>query len=151
MLVSGIAFGLLHAVNAIATGDIFAALVQVIYTAAIGVFDGAIFLRTRNIWGVILMHTLTDISAFIAVFDESIHVTGMDIVFCIFSSLVFIALAFYLIRPAKRAEMEALWADGCPLEMKTEKHAQGQKRLLSFQLRWSLLSYSPNNSIKNSL
>ena len=50
MLVSGIAFGLLHAVNAIATGDIFAALVQVIYTAAIGVFDGAIFLRTRNIW-----------------------------------------------------------------------------------------------------
>lgn len=43
MLVSGIAFGLLHAVNAIATGDIFAALVQVIYTAAIGVFDGCNF------------------------------------------------------------------------------------------------------------
>ena len=64
MLVSGIAFGLLHAVNAVATGDIFAALVQVIYTAAIGVFDGAIFLRTRNIWGVILMHTLTDIFCF---------------------------------------------------------------------------------------
>ena len=32
MLVSGIAFGLLHAVNAIATGDIFAALVPVSYT-----------------------------------------------------------------------------------------------------------------------
>lgn len=42
------------------------------------------------------MHTLTDISAFIAVFDESIHVTGMDIVFCIFGSLVFIALGVLL-------------------------------------------------------
>ena len=127
MLVSGIAFGLLHAVNAIATGDIFAALVQVIYTAAIGVFDGAIFLRTRNIWGVILMHTLTDISAFIAVFDESIHVTGMDIVFCIFGSLVFIALAFYLIRPAKRAEMEALWADGWSFGNENGKTRAGAK------------------------
>ena len=127
MLASGIAFGLLHAVNAIATGDIFAALVQVIYTAAIGVFDGAIFLRTRNIWGVILMHTLTDISAFIAVFDESIHVTGMDIVFCIFGSLVFIALAFYLIRPAKRAEMEALWADGWSFGNENGKTRAGAK------------------------
>lgn len=127
MLASGIAFGLLHAVNAIATGDIFAALVQVIYTAAIGVFDGAIFLRTRNIWGVILMHTLTDISAFIAVFDESIHVTGMDIVFCIFGSFVFIALAFYLIRPAKRAEMEALWADSWSFGNENGKTRAGAK------------------------
>ena len=127
ILASGIAFGLLHAVNAIATGDIFAALVQVIYTAAIGVFDGAIFLRTRNIWGVILMHTLTDISAFIAVFDESIHVTGMDIVFCIFGSLVFIALAFYLIRPVKRAEIDELWADSWSFGVENGKERVGAK------------------------
>ena len=110
MLVSGVSFGLLHALNAIATGDVFAALIQVIYTAAIGMLDGAIYLRSRNLWGVILMHTLTDVSAFLAVFES--NATGMDIIFCVFGSLLFIALAFYLIRPAKRAEIDELWAEG---------------------------------------
>lgn len=110
VLVSGAAFGLLHAVNVIVTGDAFAAIIQVIYTAAIGIFYGAVFIRSRNVWGVILMHTLTDISAFIAVFDG--NVSGMDIVFCVVGSLIFIALALYLIRPAKRAEIDALWEDG---------------------------------------
>lgn len=110
MLASGAAFGLLHALNAIATGDVLSALIQVGYTAAIGVLDGAIFLRSRNLWGVILLHTLTDISAFLGVFDTA-AASGMDIAFCIFGSLVFVALAFYLIRPAKRAEIDALWED----------------------------------------
>lgn len=101
MLVSGVSFGLLHALNAIATGDVFSALIQVIYAVSIGVLDGAIYLRSRNLWGVILMHTLTDVSAFLAVFES--NATGMDIIFCVFGSLLFIALAFYLIRPAKRA------------------------------------------------
>lgn len=73
-------------------------------------FSGAVFLRSRSIWGVILMHSLTDISAFIAVFES--NTTGMDIVFCVVGSLLFIALALYLIRPAKRAEIDALWEDG---------------------------------------
>ena len=107
VLVSGAAFGLLHAVNVIVTGDAFAAIIQVIYTAAIGIFYGAVFVRSRNIWGVIIMHTLTDVSAFIAVFDG--NVTGMDIAFCAVGSLIFIALALYLIRPAKRSEIDALW------------------------------------------
>ena len=92
------------------TGDAFAAIIQVIYTAAIGIFYGAVFVRSRNIWGVIIMHTLTDVSAFIAVFDG--NVTGMDIAFCAVGSLIFIAIALYLIRPAKRAEIDALWEDG---------------------------------------
>ena len=95
-----------HALNAIATGDVFAALIQVIYTASIGMLYGAIYLRSRNLWGVILMHTLTDIFAFLAVFES--NATGMDIIFCVFGSLLFIALAFYLIRPAKRAEIDVL-------------------------------------------
>ena len=109
-LVSGGAFGLLHATNVIVTGDPLAALVQVIYTAGLGVLYGAIYLRTRSIWGVMLLHTLTDITAFIAVFDGS--ATGMDILFCVFGTLLFVALALYLIRPAKRQEIDALWADG---------------------------------------
>lgn len=127
MLASGIAFGLLHAFNAIATGDIFAAFVQVIYTAAIGMLNGAIYLRSRNIWGVILLHSLTDISAFIAVFDEGINATGMDIAFCIFGSIAFIVLALYLIRPAKREEIDELWADGWSFGEENGKTRAGAK------------------------
>lgn len=125
MLASGIAFGLLHALNAIATGDIFAALVQVIYTAAIGMLDGAVYLRSRNIWGVLLMHTLTDVSAFLAVFDST--ASGMDIIFCVFGSLLFIALALYLIRPAKRAEIDELWADSWSFGEENGKGRVGAK------------------------
>lgn len=57
-----------------------------------------------------LLHTLTDITAFIAVLDGS--ATGMDILFCVFGTLLFVALALYLIRPARRQEIDALWADG---------------------------------------
>lgn len=125
MLVSGAAFGLLHAVNVIVTGDVFAALIQVIYTTAIGMFSGAAFLRSRSIWGVILMHSLTDISAFIAVFES--NTTGMDIVFCVVGSLLFIALALYLIRPAKRSEIDALWEDGWDFGAEDGKTRAGAK------------------------
>lgn len=84
-------------------------LIQVIYTSAIGFLNGAVYLRTRNLWGVILMHTLTDITAFIAVFDTGF--TGMDIVFSIAGSLLFTAWAFYLIRPVKHEEIETLWEE----------------------------------------
>lgn len=125
MLLSGAAFGLLHAVNAIATGDVLAALVQVGYTTGIGMLNGAIFLRSRNLWGVVLLHTLTDISAFLAVFDN--NVTGMDIAFLVFGTLLFVSLAFYLIRPAKRAEIDALWADGWSFGDEREKRHIGIK------------------------
>lgn len=120
MLLSGLSFGLLHALNAIATGDIAATLIQIIYTAAIGMMNGAVYLRSRSIWGVILMHTLTDVSAFIAVFDGS--VTAMDIAFCAFGSLLFVGLALYLVRPSKHAEIEALWADGWSFGDETKKN-----------------------------
>lgn len=139
VLVSGAAFGLLHAVNVIVTGDAFAATIQVIYTAAIGIFYGAVFIRSRNVWGVILMHTLTDVSAFIAVFDG--NVSGMDIAFCVVGSLIFIALALYLIRPAKRARSTLFGRTAGPSAMRTEKRMPEQRwlplcrRSLSLRLR----------------
>lgn len=125
MLISGAAFGLLHAVNIIATGDVLATVVQVIYTTAVGMMSAAVFLRSRSIWGVILMHTLTDVTAFVAVFDG--NVSGMDIAFCVFGSLLFVALALYLIRPAKRAEIDALWEDGWSFGDEDGKRHAGAK------------------------
>lgn len=125
VLLSGVAFGLLHLTNVFVTGDIVAALIQVVYTAAIGIFNGAVYVRSRNLWGVILMHTLTDISAFIAVFDGS--VSGMDIAFCVVGSVLFVSLALFLIRPSKQAEIEALWADDWSFGEEDGKKKSGAK------------------------
>ena len=125
VLLSGVSFGLLHLVNVIATGDIAAALIQVVYTAAIGIFSAAVYIRSRNLWGVILFHTLTDISAFIAVFDN--NVSGMDIAFSVFGLVLFGALALYLIRPAKQDEINALWDDGWSFGGETEKNRNSAK------------------------
>lgn len=125
MLTSGFAFGLTHAMNVIVTGDILATLVQVVYTSAVGILNGAIYLRSRNIWGVIIMHTLTDITAFLAVFES--NATGMDIVFCIVGSLLFIVLALYLIRPIKHAEIDELWEDGWSFGNEDGKRHAGAK------------------------
>lgn len=125
MLVSGAAFGLLHAVNLVAAEDVLAVVLQVVYTAAIGMMNAAVFLRSRSIWGVILTHTLTDVTAFLGVMDGK--ATGMDVAFCVVGSLLFAALASYLIRPAKREEIDALWADGWSFGAEDGKHHAGAK------------------------
>ena len=125
LLASGIAFGLLHMPNVLATKDIGATIIQVLYTAIIGIFSGAVYVRSRSLWGVMLMHTLTDITAFIAVFDS--NATGMDIAFLAFGSVWFLALALYLIRPSKQEKICALWEDGWSFGAETEKNRAGAK------------------------
>ena len=137
MLASGAAFGLLHLANVIVTGDIFAALIQVVYTAAIGMLDGAIYLRSRNLLGVILMHTLTDVSAVIAKFET--NATYMDILFTVFGSILFVALALFLIRPAKQAEIHALWADNWSFGDEDGKKRTGAKLVAIISATLALL------------
>ena len=125
VLISGISFGLLHLPNVLVTKDIGATIIQMLYTAAIGIFSGAVYVRTRSLWGVMLMHTLTDITAFIAVFES--NATGMDIAFLVFGSVLYLSLALYLIRPSKQEEICALWEDGWSFGEKTEKNRAGSK------------------------
>lgn len=136
-LLSGVSFGLLHLTNIIATGDVAAALIQVVYTAAIGILYGAIYIRSRNLWGVILLHTLTDITAFIAVFDN--NVSGMDIVFTVFGSVLFIAIALFLLRPAKQEAINELWAESWSFGEETEKSHAGAKTATIITVIISLL------------
>lgn len=125
VLASGISFGLLHMPNVLATKDIGATIIQVLYTAIIGIFSGAVYVRSRSLWGVMLMHTLTDITAFIAVFDS--NATGMDIAFLAFGSVLFLALALYLIRPSKQTEICTLWEESWSFGEETEKNRAGAK------------------------
>lgn len=61
---SGFIFGLLHLFN-LSTVGLFSTLLQILSVTAAGVFLGAVYYRTKNIWSVVLLHALYDFSMLI--------------------------------------------------------------------------------------
>lgn len=62
VLMSSAIFGIVHAANGFATGDIGAALWQSVAAAMQGVAYAAIRLRTRSVWPMVVVHGLWDFS-----------------------------------------------------------------------------------------
>lgn len=108
VLVSGIAFGLVHIIN-ILNGDISATLLQVCYASGLGIFLGSIYLRTRNIWGPVILHSLVDFSAYI--FNGEPDTTTFTIVTSFAITVIYIAGGLFLVRPSKRREIHTLWEE----------------------------------------
>lgn len=114
VLVTGLAFGLVHSSNLLAGASISATIFQIIYAACIGVAFQAVFLRSGSIWGPAIIHTIIDATYFLTanmnnlalskelVFDLSFYLTCA-------SAVVSVAWGLYLIRPQKRDEIVALW------------------------------------------
>lgn len=109
LLFTSISFGITHILNAI-RGNILQSLVQSLLAVTLGVFFGAIFIRTGNIWPCIVAHGLHDLfvtcfSVNYDVTDEPIHVRivgfGCEVLLMIFG--------LYLVRKEKRPEIEAMW------------------------------------------
>ena len=65
VIVSALLFGLTHAMNVMAGKDVKDAVLQVLYTLAIGFAFGALFLKTKILWPLILVHFLIDFVNFI--------------------------------------------------------------------------------------
>lgn len=61
-LISGAIFGAGHLINLL-FAEPFGVLMQCVFTAALGVLLAAIYFRTGNLWVVIFLHTLMDVSA----------------------------------------------------------------------------------------
>lgn len=62
VLISSFLFGLWHLINLInKPWMVIGTITQVFYAFFIGVFFSAVYLRTRNLWSVILMHAIFDI------------------------------------------------------------------------------------------
>lgn len=67
VLISGILFGLFHLSNAIGgVIEFTGVLVQVLITSAMGMLFTAIYLRTKNIWVVVLLHAFNDFAALLS-------------------------------------------------------------------------------------
>ncbi len=59
LVISSVFFGMMHLVN-LTIEPIFSVLSQVVYAAAMGLLLGVIYLKTRNMWAVIIIHMMTD-------------------------------------------------------------------------------------------
>lgn len=66
VLMSSALFGVAHAANGLATGDLHGALWQALAAAMQGVAYAAIRLRTRSVWPMVLVHGLWDFSLMVA-------------------------------------------------------------------------------------
>ena len=108
VVLSGLCFGIVHLLNLL-SADIVMTLIQVCYAAAVGIFFGGIYVRTRNLWGPVIFHSLIDIAEFIYIGDAGF--TSYVLVSSIAIIIIYSALGLYLIRPAKRGDIEELWSD----------------------------------------
>lgn len=92
-------------------GSIIDTLYQAGYAFIILFFFGAVCLRTRNLWSVMIMHSLIDLSGSIDLLtpmtNPSINTTEMVIVGII--DLLILILSFYLIRPEKYSTICEQW------------------------------------------
>lgn len=109
VLISGLAFGLIHLLNL--RHGLFlldSTLIQVVYTTGIGVFFCAVYARTRNLWGPVIIHTLTDIAADL-IYSETMDLGIRETVIMLVLGVVYLLIGLYLIRSKKHGEITKLW------------------------------------------
>lgn len=114
VIASSIGFGCIHMFNVFISKDIVGSLIQVAYCIAIGIFFGATYVRSRNIWGNIILHSLIDTFALLGGnnangFDSETGVDLISVLIVVAVSVILVLVALVYLRPGKRAETEALW------------------------------------------
>ena len=110
-IIPAAAFALTHVTN-IVSMSLSDVLKQALLTFFMGVFLGAVYIRTGNIWPIILGHSLHDIMAFSA--SEKLSMLGLNLPDWSVTLLTVIEAGLlisglYMLRKSKRAEIIALW------------------------------------------
>ena len=112
-LISSVAFSLTHLTNVGTMDDVGALLTQVLLAVLFGIFFSAVYLRTGNIWPLIIVHSLHDLLAFSA----SAGITAMGVGefpdwttgYLILIEAAMAVCGLYMLRKSKRAEIIELW------------------------------------------
>jgi membrane protease YdiL (CAAX protease family) len=111
-MIPAVAFSLIHVGNLVQDWALTDGLIQIMLTLFFGVFFSAVYLRTGNIWMLIIMHSLHDILATSA--GNRLDALGMGLpdwitaVICLIELFLCIC-GIYMLRKSKRAEIIALW------------------------------------------
>ncbi len=122
LIFTSASFGITHIMNAI-KGNLLTSSIQSLLAITLGVFFGAIFIRTGNIWPCIVAHGLHDL--LITCFEVNCDVTDepfyVIVVGCVCEVLLMI-WGLYLVRKEKRPEIEALWNEKWQIPELTETY-----------------------------
>ena len=112
LILSALAFGLMHLTDLTSGQNVVGTLMQVIEATAVGLCFGAVYLRCRNIWTVVILHALTDLSGAIGTNSQSsvdvqnTNVNAATSILSILPSLVILlGLTFFFLRRSKMEEM----------------------------------------------
>ena len=116
VLISALVFGLMHIGNIANGASIQMGIAQGIATIFAGIFFIAVYLRTGNLLIPIFMHGIYDYMCFTT--DPSLEngIMANDIAMSALTLAVLVDViagiwGLYLLRPAKRAEIHAIWND----------------------------------------
>ncbi len=72
IIISGVIFGAIHMTNIFVGVDVFSAFIQSVVAMGIGFYLGAVYLRGGSLWGLILLHSITDAaSLFYSIFTTN--------------------------------------------------------------------------------
>lgn len=112
LILSALAFGLMHLTNLTSGQNMVGTLMQVTEATAVGLCFGAVYLRCRNIWTVVILHALTDLSGAIGtnarstVDVQNTNVNAATSILSILPSIVILlGLTFFFLRRSKMDEM----------------------------------------------
>ena len=109
LLFTSISFGLIHIANALMDGLVGIHAMQAVLASMLGIFFGAVYIRTGNIIPCIIAHGVHDF--FVSAFEVNKH-AELPVSAMVISAICEVLLAawgLYLIRKAKRLDIEALW------------------------------------------
>lgn len=110
ILLDGILFGAVHLTNIFSGVSILSACVQAVTAGLLGILFAAVYARSRNIWVVIIAHTLTDFASLMSggIFGNGGVIEGINQLSYVNLLAVPILLipCLILLRKSKRKEME---------------------------------------------
>jgi membrane protease YdiL (CAAX protease family) len=111
VFMSSLFFGIAHLVNLIESpGLVIVTLAQVVYAFFIGVFFASVYLRSKNIWVVIIYHALMDFASYYTdVFSKAVEMTDISLqAACVNIVLtsVFLMMGLWLLRKVEVKDEE---------------------------------------------
>ena len=112
-LIPAVVFSLTHLTNFGTMSDIESLLTQVLLTVFFGIFFSAVYLRTGNVWPLIIAHSLHDIMGFSASAGVAAmgvgEFPGWSTGYIIVIEAALAVCGLYMLRKSKRAEIIELW------------------------------------------
>lgn len=109
LTVSSLIFGALHLIN-LSHAGVTETLMQVGYAAGVGFLFGAVYLRTRNLVGLVILHAMVDISAAVFQLPENApEVIPFTIATTVILTVGGTLLGLWMVRKEKQPEILALF------------------------------------------